>query len=153
MEKFSLNGKRTMITGGSRGIGLGYAKAFAECGSHLVLVARTEDTLKKAKGELEPHGIAVTGRARIPTSFLTRPDQMPAGADMPARRLVRGESLSPRGAGEGPQARGTGVGGSPRPGEGQEDRAGRAEPGYALGTMLELHTHESAIRSLSRRRG
>ena len=59
MEKFSLNGKRTMITGGSRGIGLGYAKAFAECGSHLVLVARTEDTLKKTKGELEPHGIAV----------------------------------------------------------------------------------------------
>ena len=56
MEKFSLKGKRTLITGGSRGIGFGYAKAFAECGSHLVLVARTEDTLKKAKNELEPFG-------------------------------------------------------------------------------------------------
>ena len=55
MEKFSLKGKRALITGGSRGIGFGYAKAFAECGSHLVLVARTDDTLKKAKNAINFH--------------------------------------------------------------------------------------------------
>ena len=59
MEKFSLEGKRTLITGGSRGIGLGYAKAFVECGSDVVLVARTEGPLDAAKTDLKPYGKTV----------------------------------------------------------------------------------------------
>lgn len=46
------NGKWALITGGSDGIGLELAKLFAADGYNLVLVARTEEDLNKAAGEL-----------------------------------------------------------------------------------------------------
>jgi 3-oxoacyl-[acyl-carrier protein] reductase len=38
-----LSGKRVLVTGGSKGIGLGIAKAFAAEGAELILVARDID--------------------------------------------------------------------------------------------------------------
>ena len=38
-----------MVTGGSRGIGFGIARALVEAGSHVVLVARTESQLRRAQ--------------------------------------------------------------------------------------------------------
>lgn len=49
----------TLITGGSMGIGLELAKVFAEEGHHLVLVARNESELNKAKAELEGANVEV----------------------------------------------------------------------------------------------
>jgi len=45
-----------MVTGGSRGIGFGIARALAEAGSHIVLVARTESQLRRAQEVLIESG-------------------------------------------------------------------------------------------------
>jgi NAD(P)-dependent dehydrogenase (short-subunit alcohol dehydrogenase family) len=50
--EFGLKGKHVLITGGSRGIGLACAKAFASEGCRLHLVARGIDQLEKAKEEI-----------------------------------------------------------------------------------------------------
>lgn len=56
MEKFRLDNKITLVTGGSKGIGFGIAKALAEAGSDLVLIARDKDTLNTALENLSPTG-------------------------------------------------------------------------------------------------
>jgi len=56
MEKFRLDNKISMVTGGSKGIGLGIARALAEAGSDLVLVARDKKTLDKAFEDLASTG-------------------------------------------------------------------------------------------------
>ena len=56
MQKFRLDNKLALVTGGSKGIGLGIATALAEAGSDLVLVARDPDTLNQAGEKLESTG-------------------------------------------------------------------------------------------------
>jgi gluconate 5-dehydrogenase len=52
LEKFRLDNKVSMVTGGSKGIGFGIAKALAEAGSDIVLVARDKANLDRAREEL-----------------------------------------------------------------------------------------------------
>ncbi|MGD9288917.1 MAG: SDR family oxidoreductase [Desulfobacterales bacterium] len=56
MEKFRLDRKTSLVTGGSKGIGFGIAKALAEAGSDIILVARDVDTLDQAKEALVKTG-------------------------------------------------------------------------------------------------
>lgn len=58
MEQFRLNDKVSIVTGGSKGIGFGIAKALAEAGSDIILVARDQKNLDRARQE-----IATTGRS------------------------------------------------------------------------------------------
>ena len=59
-----LNGKRAIVTGGSRGIGKECALALAREGVHVCIAARTQDVLNQVLTELEqtgpkPHAVAV----------------------------------------------------------------------------------------------
>lgn len=45
MNPFSLEGKLALITGGSRGIGLGTARAFGQFGADVILVGRDQTEL------------------------------------------------------------------------------------------------------------
>lgn len=53
---FRLDGKRALVTGGSRGIGLGCAAALAEAGAHVVCAARGEQALRKAVDAISEAG-------------------------------------------------------------------------------------------------
>ncbi|MBX3240926.1 MAG: 3-oxoacyl-ACP reductase FabG [Chitinophagaceae bacterium] len=45
MNKFSLSGKRALITGGTRGLGQAIAKAFIENGAEVIITGRTQEGL------------------------------------------------------------------------------------------------------------
>lgn len=57
----SVRGKTAVVTGASSGIGLTVAKMLAQAGAHVILVARTEETLQQVKDEIEQAG----GRASV----------------------------------------------------------------------------------------
>jgi 3-oxoacyl-[acyl-carrier protein] reductase len=60
MQTAALSGRRIVVTGASRGIGLAIAHRLAELGAALVLVARDPRALDDARGDLQggPHEIA-----------------------------------------------------------------------------------------------
>lgn len=55
---FSLEGKTAIVTGGSRGIGYGIAKAFIEAGARVIITARSQGQLDEAAASLGPNCIA-----------------------------------------------------------------------------------------------
>ena len=59
LDQFRLDGRRAVVTGGSRGLGRAMAGAFAEAGADLVLVGRDLASLEQARAELLAHGRAV----------------------------------------------------------------------------------------------
>ena len=53
---FDLRGKTALVTGGSSGIGLGFARGIAKQGGDVMLWARSADRLEAAKSDLEQYG-------------------------------------------------------------------------------------------------
>lgn len=54
-----LQNKNAVITGGSDGIGLGIAEAFAQNGANLILIGRNTDKLEKAKLQLAKYPVVI----------------------------------------------------------------------------------------------
>ncbi len=54
---FRLDGKRALVTGASSGIGLGAAAALAEAGAHVLLAARSADTLSECVDSMLAKGL------------------------------------------------------------------------------------------------
>ena len=55
-DRFRLDGKTALVTGGSRGLGRSVALALAEAGADLVITGRHQATLDKAAAEIRAHG-------------------------------------------------------------------------------------------------
>src|SRR5919197_4020365 len=73
---FRLDGKRALVTGGGRGIGLAAASALAAAGAHVTLAARTKAEIDhaaaaiRARGELaEALQLDVTDLAAVQTAI------------------------------------------------------------------------------------
>jgi NAD(P)-dependent dehydrogenase (short-subunit alcohol dehydrogenase family) len=60
---FRLDGKRALVTGGTRGIGLGAAVALAEAGAHVTVAARTAADIERVVEEMAAAGLAGEGVA------------------------------------------------------------------------------------------
>ena len=56
LDRFRLDGKRLLVTGGSRGFGRVIALAAAEAGADIILNARDADTLAKTASEVRERG-------------------------------------------------------------------------------------------------
>lgn len=53
---FRLDGKRALVTGGGRGLGLAAAGALADAGAHVTLAARTADEIEAAASAIRERG-------------------------------------------------------------------------------------------------
>lgn len=74
LEIFSLEGKRALVTGASRGIGEAVASAFAEAGADVAVAARSTEALETLAGK-----IIATGRRAVPiTCDVTKPEEVEA---------------------------------------------------------------------------
>jgi 7-alpha-hydroxysteroid dehydrogenase len=60
-ERFRLDGQVAVVTGGGRGIGRGIALALADCGAHVVAVARRQEDVDAVAREVEERGVRGLG--------------------------------------------------------------------------------------------
>lgn len=77
LERFKLDGKVAVITGGSRGIGAAIAKAFVEAGADVVIAARDEEKLEQTALSLRALGKRVLTR----TTDVMKEEQLQALVD------------------------------------------------------------------------
>src|SRR5262249_6832491 len=77
---FRLDGRRALVTGAGRGIGLAAAAALGQAGAHVVLIARTAGEIEAAAGEIradggsaEPLVLDVTDTTAVRAAIEARP--------------------------------------------------------------------------------
>ena len=85
LDSFKLNGKRALISGGSRGIGLGIASALAEAGATVALISRDAQSLATARKQLVSEGAS---DVEVYPFDMTRIDEID---DLYSRVLADGE--------------------------------------------------------------
>ena len=71
LDQFDLHGRRALITGGSRGLGLEMARALGEAGAEIIIAGSDAAHLETAVSELRSSGLAV----QEIRADLSRPDE------------------------------------------------------------------------------
>lgn len=89
MKIFRLDGRLVLITGASKGIGLGIATAMAEAGADLILVSRSEPELEDAAAKLRAGGRSVS----VAPFDLHDTDGIPAWYESVINRYGRPDTL------------------------------------------------------------
>lgn len=72
MDRFSLDGRVAVVTGGTRGLGEGFAAALAEAGASVMLVGRDEERGSEVKEAMLERGLT----ADLVTADVTVPDDV-----------------------------------------------------------------------------
>jgi dehydrogenase/reductase SDR family protein 4 len=62
-DRFSLDGKIALVTGGTRGIGRAIALEFARAGAHVVVASRKQEAVNATVAEMEKKGAVASGIA------------------------------------------------------------------------------------------
>ncbi len=104
---FRLDGKRALVTGGGRGIGLAAASALAQAGAHVTLVARTQTQIDAATQAIRARGdkaaalaLDVTDLDAVRRAIATaEPFDVlvnNAGTNRPARLVVMAQAVARR---------------------------------------------------------
>lgn len=78
-DSLRLDGRRAVITGGSRGLGLEMARALGQAGAELIVASRDQEQLEKACAELRessPRVTAVAGDLATPSGATTFCEQV-----------------------------------------------------------------------------
>ena len=88
-ERFSLEGKVAIVTGGGTGIGRGTALVLAEHGADVALAARRAEPLQSTAKEIE----ALGRRALVVVTDVTQPEQCKELVDTTLRELGRVDVL------------------------------------------------------------
>src|SRR5260370_14458898 len=63
MNGKQLSGKRALVAGASRGIGLAIARQIAEAGAHTILASRSLSTLETLAASMREHGLSAEALA------------------------------------------------------------------------------------------
>lgn len=82
-QALDLGGRKAIVTGGSRGLGLQIAEALGEMGAEVLLAARKQDELDAAVAHLAKTGV----KAHALAADLGRPEAVQAFADAALARL------------------------------------------------------------------
>jgi NAD(P)-dependent dehydrogenase (short-subunit alcohol dehydrogenase family) len=77
LDRFRLDGRVALVTGGAQGIGRGFAHALGEAGAAVAIVDVSTDKAEGVVGELSQKGI----EAMAVTADVTQPDQVQAMLD------------------------------------------------------------------------
>ncbi|MBK8944545.1 MAG: SDR family oxidoreductase [Ignavibacteriae bacterium] len=64
MNNWNLHGKKALITGGTKGIGLAIADEFLKLGADIFIVARTKNLLKEKLAQWSKHGYVVLSSSK-----------------------------------------------------------------------------------------
>lgn len=88
-------GRTALVTGGTRGIGLGIARELVERGANVVITARKPDELEAAVALLDPHG---SGRAVAAQGSADDEEHQAAAVALAVERFGRVDCLVPNAA-------------------------------------------------------
>jgi NAD(P)-dependent dehydrogenase (short-subunit alcohol dehydrogenase family) len=83
LDKFSLVGRKALVTGGNRGLGKSFVRALAEAGADVAFIARDESVSDKAVTELQALGL----HAVAISADLTDSAALQRSVDLAAERL------------------------------------------------------------------